>query len=100
MPSLVRPEAGTVIDPLHATEYQSKGIPRPGELRVHRMSIVGSMRTRRGRPVIAGLSQYSPRSPWIVRPLSCVHNADIGIVTYARVSRPGPVANVTCRACA
>ena len=48
---------GAVSVPVQRTEYQSKGMPRPGELSVQRKSMRGSVRTMTGSPARSMLSK-------------------------------------------
>ena len=54
------PLAGTVSVPVHRAEYQSNGMPRPGELSVQPKSICASVRVIVGAPSKLMLGQYSP----------------------------------------
>src|SRR5262245_36626183 len=78
----VTPDEGTVTEPVHRAEYQSNGIPRPGELSVQRKSIRESFRVSAGLPSSLGLSKYSP--------------ANVpGTTSNSRIARPGPLAYFT-----
>ena len=79
-----------MIVPVQRTEYQSNGMPRPGELSVQPKSTarVGAHEPRRSLERL--LSKYSPRSPRTVLPLSIDDSCSAGTTTYSRVTRPGP----------
>src|SRR5262245_1831728 len=87
--------AGATIDPVHRAEYQSNGIPRPGELSVQRKSIRGSTRVNLGAPSSRLLSKYSPFNPARDSRADGRRRNSEGTVTKSRTARPGPGAYPT-----
>ena len=86
--------AGAVIVPVHRAEYQSNGMPRPGELSVQRKSMRGSVRVRRGVPANWLLSKYSPASPRAAAPFAPVDDSAALWEQGMLVARDQPLAEV------